>query len=1343
MTTKNDNTGITTTTSFNQEYSTHKHGTIDQVVTIAGNGAELSFTSNQWNVIKQGSGANRRYRTQLKSTEVTKRDLNNSFLHREANNYSYDNFDNLTGLTTANYDSAGQLLRNTDTTNRYINNSGNRWILGMLEKTTVSSQATGKAAHTRKSAWTYDTNTGKGLREKILHLDTEAVLNETRYEDIDAFGNHRRTRVTGPDFATRQSTVVFDSTGRFVVSATNPLGHSVASSYYPDGHINAGMVKTTTDSNQVATHYSYDSFGRTTTVTSAHGSDSPVSNRTSFQWCDDMQGLCPTGAVYGITKSSDTGAASRVFIDQLGREVKRSTQTLDGRFAHVSNGYNALGYNHSVSEPHFDGEPEYPTSIEYDALGRVIRSTDADGQVDTVAYSGLTRTSRNDIHGLNQEKIEIRDGLGNLIEVRDNAGQRITYRYDSSGSMTSVTDAVGHVTRIDYDPLGRKDSMDDPDKGIWRYTYNGLGELLTQTNARGEVTCNAYDLLGRMVKRVDNYKGGLPAGLGLASNASAGCTNPGSGSQTATWIYDTAPGNGLGKLHRVIGHSDYQETHIYDHYSRVIETQRVVAGETYKVKTQYDTLHRPETVTYPGATNPLRVKTLYNTAGFPVEIKNAASNQTYYRVAQTDARGNVLEENLGNGLNTFRVYDAVTGRVEGIGTYRPLDAGSPSVQYLEFDFDAVGNLTQRNDYLQNFSENFTYDNLNRLRSSNSDFGNGDIRLTQVTYDALGNILSKTGVGNYSYGGTTCGRRAGPHAVTTISAPKASSYCYDANGNMTSGDGRTIQYSYFDKPTLISKGNKSTAIKYGPGRSRYQRIDQEGSNTTTTTYIGGLYEKVEKPGGAVEERHFIGGSVVVTVSDRSTSSPGTTHTRYLHKDHLGSITAITDEQMNLVEEFSFDAWGKRRAPSLAKLEQLLNKPWASMTSYEKDNLTLNSWDLASAITNKGFTGHEQLDGVGLIHMNGRVYDAEIGRFLSADPFVQDLSNLQALNRYSYVLNNPLSYTDPGGYFFKKLFKKLKKLVKKVWQGVKKVVKGVVKSVKRQLQAVGKLINAIPGLSTVVGIAIAVVASPAAAGVYFKVMAGLNVAISLANGAPLGDVIMGFAVGMVTSGIGGALGASLSNSLGVAGHYLAGGLAGGVAAKALGGRFKDGFAGGLLGAAARHVMGGFKQEPAGQEGGQDQAGEADAQQSFEERFQDTTGMTVEDSIALYEAQTGETLTLDQIQRLFSDPQYANEQLLANKNLHTIYRRILNSNVPQTSAAAQAAGFRKLGFFKSLFHNPASNSKWVGPGGHLEGVYNRRSGTIDVSNRYGGTFNFYGPSNASAHKLADVDPYLKWGN
>jgi RHS repeat-associated protein len=90
------------------------------------------------------------------------------------------------------------------------------------------------------------------------------------------------------------------------------------------------------------------------------------------------------------------------------------------------------------------------------------------------------------------------------------------------------------------------------------------------------------------------------------------------------------------------------------------------------------------------------------------------------------------------------------------------------------------------------------------------------------------------------------------------------------------------------------------------------------------------------------------------------------------------------------------------------------------------------------------GHEIVDGVGLIHMNGRVYDPEIGRFLSADPFVQDLGSLQSLNRYSYVLNNPLSYTDPSGYFFAKLFKSIGKALSGLFRAVGNVLKAVLKN-----------------------------------------------------------------------------------------------------------------------------------------------------------------------------------------------------------------------------------------------------------------------------------------------------------
>ena len=69
----------------------------------------------------------------------------------------------------------------------------------------------------------------------------------------------------------------------------------------------------------------------------------------------------------------------------------------------------------------------------------------------------------------------------------------------------------------------------------------------------------------------------------------------------------------------------------------------------------------------------------------------------------------------------------------------------------------------------------------------------------------------------------------------------------------------------------------------------------------------------------------------------------------------------------------------------------------------------------SLTSRGFTGHEMLDEVGVIHMNGRIYDAKLGRFLQADPFIDGPYDTQALNRYSYVRNNPLNAVDPSGYF----------------------------------------------------------------------------------------------------------------------------------------------------------------------------------------------------------------------------------------------------------------------------------------------------------------------------------------
>ncbi len=122
--------------------------------------------------------------------------------------------------------------------------------------------------------------------------------------------------------------------------------------------------------------------------------------------------------------------------------------------------------------------------------------------------------------------------------------------------------------------------------------------------------------------------------------------------------------------------------------------------------------------------------------------------------------------------------------------------------------------------------------------------------------------------------------------------------------------------------------------------------------------------------------------------------GVPELHWTHLDRLGSPMAISNKAGVIEEKLAYDSWGKRRN---------LN-----------DGATPDALD--GKTDNRGFTGHEMLDDLDLVHMNGRVYDPLLGRFLSADLFVQDPMNGQSYNRFSYVLNNPTNLTDPTGFMY---------------------------------------------------------------------------------------------------------------------------------------------------------------------------------------------------------------------------------------------------------------------------------------------------------------------------------------
>ena len=738
-----------------------------------------------------------------------------------------------------------------------------------------------------------------------------------------------------------------------------------------------------TGPNSLTTNWLYDDFGRQTKELRVDGTSTTIT-RT---WCNPND--CPTTySLAKVTKSTGSAAVTE-YSDRLGRVVQTNGRgSIKGSDNHGSHNtsfsqthYNAKGQVQQKSHPmYYDAvTPQSQvwiwTYFKYDVLGRLTEEIDNNGQKIIYTHNGFTTQVTN---RLNQTTTRITNARGELVQVIDADQNPTSYYYDVFGNQTNVVDAVGNSTALGYNIRGQKKWMIDPDMGTWYYDYNAYGELISQTDAKTQTTTMKYDLLGRMIERTDPE-----------------CTS--------FWVYGSSNnsgstgGNAIGKLvYTQRGDKEKIYTH-YDEYGRPNKVITTLFGKTFTTQTRYDAASRVNEITYPASIDyptGLKVQNHYDTNGYLETVTDDAGFK-YWEALDQNARGQVTGFSLGNAVTTTtRHYNQINGLVDSITTSRA--GGTGNVQDLDFQFDVLGNLKERNAHRQSslLTETFSYDHLNRLKTATV----AGQAQKSYQYDALGNLTFKTGVGFYTYGGGN----AGPHAVTNTSIGDKD-YTYDANGNMETGDGRDMTWSSYNKPIHITQNGNSSAFVYGANRNRIRQINDD----KTIYYVNSLFEQ-EFDGLETTYVHYIkaGGSTIATIKSYETIDGGLSkpkETRYLHKDHLGGIETITDENASIMSQLSYDPHGKRR-----------NVDWTD------DNGTLPEYDI-----NRGFTGHEHLDNVGLIHMNGRVYDPTLGRFLSADPFVQFPESGQSLNRYSYVMNNPLSFSDPSGFglfsFFKKIFK----------------------------------------------------------------------------------------------------------------------------------------------------------------------------------------------------------------------------------------------------------------------------------------------------------------------------------
>jgi RHS repeat-associated protein len=356
-----------------------------------------------------------------------------------------------------------------------------------------------------------------------------------------------------------------------------------------------------------------------------------------------------------------------------------------------------------------------------------------------------------------------------------------------------------------------------------------------------------------------------------------------------------------------------------------------------------------------------------------------------------------------------------------IGAASGTVAAGVAIAVPEACYDELGNLQTRTRAMTaetaDSTEKFGYDLLDRLTSAETKIPSAasyDVK-ESYAYDSIGNLTQKGGK-TYAYSGCPTG---GPHAVCTVG--ESTGYSYDQNGNMVAGNGRTLSYNSFNKVTSIVGGpdGSSATVDFMYGADGHRVVQLAGATgggeSARTVYVGlggtgkSIYERTTYvTSGTQEHVHFLyaggahGGNAFAVHVVTDDGAPA--KNRYNHFDHLGSVTATTDDTGQVFDPtrsgttptvLAYDAWGARRS---------LDGSAASSTS------------LTSPVGHREFTSHETIPNVGLVNMNGRVYDPELGRFLTPDPTVQFLADLQSYNRYSYTANNPLRYTDPTGYFF---------------------------------------------------------------------------------------------------------------------------------------------------------------------------------------------------------------------------------------------------------------------------------------------------------------------------------------
>jgi len=931
----------------------------------------------------------------------------------------------------------------------------------------------GQQVSQRTSTFTYF---DVGLPQRLL-LQTEAIdvgddeLNsQTTYERDDR-GNITSTTKAAANYARRNrlrsSTSQYSGTSRregfqydpqllrYIVYHTNAKSQPTSLVYDANSIGNSFALPTSsTDPNQLNSRKTYDGLGRTASLSApdkvTHNFDRYQSQQAPAEWLAGINRIasvvvpaqnatnapCPSASrtltwtqqtigfaeaerVTGSNKAPRlVGAKIYDARNRVIRTVNSRTDGLRARLAFTDSKYDTQGRLVAESLSYFSGDTPHWTVYDYDALGRRTLAVRPDGSVSQLCYSVTDQGLRETLVDARKNVTLVQLNLdGKPIQLTRADQGNVYLSYDAMGRVYAVKSPSGAITMIEFDGLGNRKLINDPNSGKIEYSYDAFGQLREQRSGSQQAVELDYDELGRKAweSRYDQetkWTYDKPGAIGRPDTISLATQNsPTILTYTENYYYD-----GYARLSKTVSKLDATkslrggDTHYsgaysfsYDPYSvlnKVVYPSSLTAsGPIVVIKRQYD-----------DATGQLR----------QVDDITNSNHRHLWTLKAADASGRTRLASFGNGTSETKTFDPNSGRIM---SFSVASSAGKALATENYTYDIVGNLLSRLSDGRDL-EKFGYDQQNRLTSVDR-----SRRIVSVTYDSDDRIRTKSDVGDYHYfsdadAAKYCHSGAGsaPDALCAVrdGQDTTDTFAYDEFGNVKSHDFSGLQqhnigvdytYDHHVGSLEVQYPLRDPAIGeyyYGPSGQRILSREKNGRRYKETVHVG-LYDRISvKSSGnrrKVTDRFYIlgdqGAFLTIDATDRG-SGTGTggrnlhTASLYQHHDRLGSIVLLTKDDGRTGARVHYDPWGK---------------PSGDLDPGRDDNTRL---DLEAAWT-RGFTGQDHIPDFDLIHMTGRVYDPRLGIFLSVDPLGGQTQTGGDLNPYLYADGNPLAITDPTGFW----------------------------------------------------------------------------------------------------------------------------------------------------------------------------------------------------------------------------------------------------------------------------------------------------------------------------------------